>query len=185
MPKWYLIWRFPRSIMQILCLLRMVFIDLICETFSYYLTAFRCFWCVDESPGSVARIPRSYASKSPPPSFYASKGLIFYLLYLSKQKYHAEWFNLILSTEETNKKKVVVEENQKNVRATSAPRPRAVLSSPGNSHSPTLCRLDQINLDKFRVTVISVDSNMFSFICFACIYICIHKNWYSITIVVA
>ncbi|KAL7145047.1 hypothetical protein ABFS83_07G052500 [Erythranthe nasuta] len=63
----------------------------------------------DESTGSVARIPRSYAPKTPPPSFYASK-------------------------EAAEKKKAVVEENQKNVRATSAPRPRprAVLSSPDN-----------------------------------------------------
>ncbi|KAI3469842.1 hypothetical protein Pfo_026505 [Paulownia fortunei] len=45
-----------------------------------------------------------------------------------------EWLSLhhFSSSEETNKKKAVVEENQKNVRPTSAPRPRAVLSSPDN-----------------------------------------------------
>ncbi|KAG8369799.1 hypothetical protein BUALT_Bualt14G0051200 [Buddleja alternifolia] len=70
----------------------------------------------DEAPGSVARIPRSYVPKSPIRNFLASK-------------------------EETNKpKKTVVEESPKNVRATSAPRPRprAVLSSPGNSYNLTL-----------------------------------------------
>ncbi|PIN05001.1 hypothetical protein CDL12_22461 [Handroanthus impetiginosus] len=61
----------------------------------------------DESPQPVVRVPRSYAPKSPTPSFLASK-------------------------EETNKKKAVVEENQKNISASSAPRPRAVLSSPDN-----------------------------------------------------
>ncbi|KAK4425417.1 hypothetical protein Salat_1735700 [Sesamum alatum] len=61
----------------------------------------------DDSPGPVARVPRSYAPKSPPPSFYASR-------------------------EQANKKKTVAEESPKKVRATSAPRPRAVLSSPEN-----------------------------------------------------
>ncbi|KAL8483170.1 hypothetical protein ACS0TY_026013 [Phlomoides rotata] len=58
------------------------------------------------STGSVVRVPCAYYPKTPPPSFLSSKG--------------------------TNKEKTVVEENQKNVRATSAPRPRAVLSSPDN-----------------------------------------------------
>ncbi|KAI3459554.1 hypothetical protein Pfo_016217, partial [Paulownia fortunei] len=62
----------------------------------------------DESPRSVVRIRGSYVPKSPTPSFQASK-------------------------EETNKKKRIgMGENRKNVRATSAPRPRAVLSSPDN-----------------------------------------------------
>ncbi|XP_073123448.1 uncharacterized protein [Henckelia pumila] len=68
----------------------------------------RHFSSADESLGSVVRIPRSYVPLSPPPSFHSSK-------------------------EETNKKKMTDgEENGKNVRATSAPRPRAVLSSPDN-----------------------------------------------------
>lgn len=46
----------------------------------------------------------------------------------------------LFSTEETNSMNVAVEVNQKTVRATSAPRPRAVLSSPGNLHCQlTLC----------------------------------------------
>lgn len=61
----------------------------------------------DDSPRPVVRLPRSYVPQSPPPSFYRSK-------------------------EETNKMSAVVKENQKTVRATSAPRPRAVLSSPDN-----------------------------------------------------
>ncbi|XP_011091233.1 uncharacterized protein LOC105171728 [Sesamum indicum] len=61
----------------------------------------------DDSPGPVARVPRSYAPKSPPPSFYASREL-------------------------ANKKNTVMEESPKKARATSAPRPRAVLSSPEN-----------------------------------------------------
>ncbi|KAL8479655.1 hypothetical protein ACS0TY_026532 [Phlomoides rotata] len=64
------------------------------------------FTSTDDSPGSVVRVPRTYYPKTPPPSFLSSQG--------------------------TNKEKTVVEENQKNVRATSAPRPRAVLSSPDN-----------------------------------------------------
>ncbi|KAK6161206.1 hypothetical protein DH2020_004587 [Rehmannia glutinosa] len=60
----------------------------------------------DESPVSVVRVPQSYAPKSPTPSFLTSK-------------------------DGTNKKKSAVEENQKNIRPSSAPRPRAVLSSPG------------------------------------------------------
>ncbi|KAL6522791.1 hypothetical protein OROHE_016638 [Orobanche hederae] len=59
---------------------------------------------LDESPTSVARVPRSYAPKSPNPSFLTSKV--------------------------ANKKKAVAEENRKNLRPASAPRPRAVLSSP-------------------------------------------------------
>ncbi|XP_057772333.1 uncharacterized protein LOC130991897 isoform X2 [Salvia miltiorrhiza] len=61
----------------------------------------------DDSPRPVVRVPHSYVPLSPPPSFYRSK-------------------------EETNKKNADVKENQKSVRATSAPRPRAVLSSPDN-----------------------------------------------------
>ncbi|KAL6519860.1 hypothetical protein OROMI_032754 [Orobanche minor] len=60
---------------------------------------------LDESPAPVARVlPGSYSPKSPNPSFLTSKV--------------------------ANKKKAVTEENRKNVRPASAPRPRAVLSSP-------------------------------------------------------
>ncbi|KAL0414220.1 UNVERIFIED_CONTAM: hypothetical protein Sradi_1623700 [Sesamum radiatum] len=67
----------------------------------------QCSGIKDDSPGPVARVPRSYAPKSPTPSFYASR-------------------------EQANKKKTVTEESPKKGRATSAPRPRAVLSSPEN-----------------------------------------------------
>ncbi|KAL1544919.1 hypothetical protein AAHA92_21708 [Salvia divinorum] len=58
----------------------------------------------DDSPRPVVRVPHSYVPLPPPPSFYISKG-------------------------ETNKKNA---DDQKSLRATSAPRPRAVLSSPDN-----------------------------------------------------
>ncbi|KAG6436682.1 hypothetical protein SASPL_101584 [Salvia splendens] len=61
----------------------------------------------DDSSRPVVRVPQSYVPLSPPPSFYRSK-------------------------EETNKKKADVKDGQKCLRATSAPRPRAVLSSPEN-----------------------------------------------------
>ncbi|KAH6820951.1 hypothetical protein C2S53_015253 [Perilla frutescens var. hirtella] len=61
----------------------------------------------DDSPRAVVRVPRSYVPLSPPPSFYRSK-------------------------DEINKNNAAVKEDQKSVRATSAPRPRAVLSSPDN-----------------------------------------------------
>lgn len=64
----------------------------------------RHFSSTDESLESVVRIPRSYVPMSPPPSFHSSK-------------------------EETNEKMTDGEENG---RTTSAPRPRAVLSSPDN-----------------------------------------------------
>ncbi|KAL3626484.1 hypothetical protein CASFOL_030033 [Castilleja foliolosa] len=59
----------------------------------------------DKSP--VVRVPPPYAPKSPAPSFR-------------------------LTPKDANKKKAVVEENRKDVRHSSAPRPRAVLSSPDN-----------------------------------------------------
>ncbi|XP_073275838.1 uncharacterized protein [Primulina huaijiensis] len=62
----------------------------------------------DESPHLVVRIPGSFVPKSPPPTFHTPK-------------------------EETSKNdNMGVEENRKNARANSAPRPRAVLSSPDN-----------------------------------------------------
>nr|XP_047977101.1 uncharacterized protein LOC125219229 [Salvia hispanica] len=61
----------------------------------------------DDSSRPVVRVPQSYVPLSPPPSFYRSK-------------------------EETNKKNADVKDGQKSLRATSAPRPRAVLSSPDN-----------------------------------------------------
>ncbi|KAL6548272.1 hypothetical protein OROGR_008693 [Orobanche gracilis] len=61
---------------------------------------------MNKSPASVVRVPRSYAPKSQNHSF--------------------------LTSQVANKKKTVAEENRKNDRPASAPRPRAVLSSPGD-----------------------------------------------------
>ncbi|CAA2957006.1 Hypothetical predicted protein, partial [Olea europaea subsp. europaea] len=62
----------------------------------------------DESPPSIVRVPGSNVPKSPISTFNTSKG------------------------EENNKTKTVSAEKWKNVRASSVPRPRAVLSSPDN-----------------------------------------------------
>ncbi|KAL2463521.1 uncharacterized protein Fot_53177 [Forsythia ovata] len=62
----------------------------------------------DEPPPSIVKIPGSHVPKSPTSTISASKG------------------------EANNKTKTVLEENRKNVRASSVPRPRAVLSSPDN-----------------------------------------------------
>ncbi|CAA0817465.1 Unknown protein [Striga hermonthica] len=76
----------------------------------------------DESPVSVVRVPRAYAPKSPAPGFLSSK--------------------------DTKEKKAVVEGNWKSARPASAPRPRAVLSSPDNDGligSKTLARGKQFS----------------------------------------
>ncbi|CAI9776028.1 unnamed protein product [Fraxinus pennsylvanica] len=62
----------------------------------------------DESPPSIVRVRGSNVPKSPISTCTGSKG------------------------EENNKTKTVSAENRKNVRASSVPRPRAVLSSPDN-----------------------------------------------------
>lgn len=62
----------------------------------------------DEPPASIVRVPGSNVPKSPISTYTGSKG------------------------EENNKTKTVSAENRKNVRASSVPRPRAVLSSPDN-----------------------------------------------------
>ncbi|PIN00197.1 hypothetical protein CDL12_27298 [Handroanthus impetiginosus] len=78
----------------------------------------------DDSPQSVVRIPGSYVPTSPSPC-------------------------LIPSKEETNKKKWTIwGKNQKSVRATLAPRVRAVLSSPENdriSRSKTQTRRELLS----------------------------------------
>lgn len=62
----------------------------------------------DESPPVVVRIPKSYVSKSDMPLAPVSKG----------------------SAKSINRN--VIEEEKQNIRASSVPRPRAVLSSPDN-----------------------------------------------------
>ena len=103
----------------------------------------------DVSPPSVAKIPKSYVPSVAMPTMSVPEGLASTSYsYQQKQKWSPFMHNDILHflkfesswlTGAEKKNEKFDEDNQQNIRASSIPRPRAVLSSPGNFTLQKLC----------------------------------------------